>query len=164
MTTVPGGETLESQRDRVIKFWSDWHWKLEEAKRLTVGPSIPSQVIYLQDLVEDSLGCTYDKTEEEERRNVQEILDSLPRVQGLRWILGNVPTVNRVLANHLRETGVYLLPAVFTLTTDTYEDLSVGLGRLLVGRFLSGRGVGVALLGPGGSRGIVGAFVLGVPE
>ena len=163
LTTVPGGETLGSQRDRVIVFWTDWHWKDDERVRLTVAPSIASQVVYLEGLVEGSLGCTYDKTEEEGRKYVQGILDSLPKVKGLRWTLGNTPTVNRILANHLKETGKYLLPYVYTWTTDEYENKTSGLCRLVAGVFHS-LGVFVRRLRPCESNDFVGLFVLGVPE
>ncbi len=92
MATVTGGQTLESQRDRVIKFWTDWHFKPEEVARLTLELSIASQVIYLQGLVEGSLGCTYDKVDD--NRCVEEILGQLPQIDGLRWIVGNTATVN----------------------------------------------------------------------
>lgn len=166
LTAVPGDETLELQRDdRVINFWTDWHFKLkpDDKWRLRVFPTIASQVIYLPSLVENSLGCTYDKTEEEGKKHVQEILDSLPRVEGLRWIVGSTPTVNRVLANHLKETGAYLLSGVYTWTTDTYEDTRDGLRRLVVGRFDSS-GVRVDFLRSGESPDAVGVFALGVPE
>lgn len=166
LTAVPGDETLELQRDdRVILFRTDWHFKLkpEDKWRLRVFPTIASQVIYLEDLVEGSLGCTYDKTEKEGIKAVQEILDSLPKVEGLKWIVGNTPTINRVLANHLKETGNHLLPGLYTWTTDTYESEEYGLSRLIAGGF-SSDGVSVSRLSPGGSFGLVGLFVLGVPE
>lgn len=164
MTEVPGGETLESQRwDEVIKFWTDWHFNPEEAERLTVASSIGSEVIYLTDLVEGSLCCTYDKVDSD-RKSVEEILASLPQVEGLRWIVGNMSTVNRVLANRLKETGEYLLPGVYTWTTDKYKRSKYGgLLGLLVGYFGS-HGVLVNYLRPGYWLGDVGVFVLGVPE
>lgn len=163
-TAVPGGETLEEQRRRqVIKFWTDWHWKKEKRARLSVEPSIPSQVIYLSDLVEGSLRCTYDKTKEEGRLYVEEVLASLPGVAGLKWIVGNTPTVLRVLTNHLKETGVYLLPNVYTWTSDSYRDPEyTGFLRLLVG-YLRAHGVDVNYLEPAHWLARVGLFVLGVP-
>lgn len=164
LTTVPGGETFDDQRNRkVIKFWTDWHFKKEERPRLTVVPSIASQVIYLPNLVEGSLRCTYDKTDEVGRLCVAEVLASLPKVGGLRWIVGNAPTINRVLANHLKETGIYLLPSVWTWATDSYESLEYGLFRLIVGHF-DDRGVDVHGMRPGGWLGYTGVFVLGVPD
>lgn len=158
MTEVPGGETLESQRrDEIIKFWTGWHFETEEVERLTVASSIGSEVVYLTDLVEGSLRFSYDKVDSD-RKSVEEILASLPQVEGLRWIIGNTPTINRVLANHLRETGEYLLPGVCTWTTDEY-----GLRALLVGLFGSD-GVVVDYLRPGFWYVGVGVFVLGVPE
>ncbi len=162
MTEVPDGETLESQRrDEVIKFWTDWHFDPTEARRLKVAPSIESQVIYLPDLVESSLNCNFDKAEEG-RLSVQEILDSLPRVEGLRWIVGSASTVNRVLANHLKEKDEYLLPHVNTWTTDEYVSPG-GRHRLIVGDF-SSVGVDVFSLRPGRWNDNIGLFVLGVPE
>lgn len=164
MTTVPGGETLESQhRDRVIKFWDDWLFAQKKQEYLTVAPSVAGQVIYLPDLVEGSLRCSFDEVEEG-RKSVEEIIASLPKVQGLRWTVGNMPTVNRVLANHLKETGEYLLPGVYTWTTDEYNSPTVGRCRLVVGVFRS-FGVDVLFLPPVGRYGSVGLFVLGVvPE
>lgn len=157
MTEVVGGETLVSQRDNdVIKFWTDWHFEPEEEARLTVGSSIASQVIYLPDLVEGSLNCT--SIQVEGKKSVAEIIASLPEVAGLRWIVGNTPTINGVLANHLKETGVYLLLGRYTWTTDEYD----GLYLLFVGRFDTD-GVGVLDLRPGYSDGNTGLFILGVP-
>ncbi len=161
VTDVPGGETLESQRDSVIRFWTNWHWKPEEVERLQVEPSIASQVVYLPNLVEDSLGCTYDKVPESGHKSVEEVIAELPKVSGLRWIVGNTPTFNRVLANHL-ETGEYLLRGVYTWTTDSYQSEEYGFGRLLAGD-LGLDGVHVSDMGPGRSAGRVGLFVLGVP-
>lgn len=163
MTEVAGGETLESQRrGEVIKFWTDWHFKAEEQARLRVAPSLASQVIYLPHLFENSLGCTFEKVEVG-RLSVQEILDSLQKVGGLRWIIGNMPTINRVLANHLKETGRYLLPRVSTWTTDKYEHPEYGLSRLVAGPFAS-HGVRVDYLRPEDWYDGIGFFVLGVPE
>lgn len=163
MTEVPGGETLESQRrSGVIKFFTDWHFEAEEQARLQVAPSLASQVIYLPHLLEGSRRCTFEKVEDG-RLSVQEVLDSLPKVEGLRWIIGNTPTINRILANHLEETGWYLLPTTSTWTTDGYEHPKYGLGRLLVCRFGSG-GVDVSRLRPEFWFDGVGLFVLGVPE
>lgn len=166
LTTVPGGDTLESQWDkRVIKFWNDWFFqKMKPEQKLTVEASIASEVIYLPNIIEGSLGCTYDKVEGGNKQSVEEILDSLPKVEGLRWIIGNVPTVNRILANHLQETDgkEYLLSGVWTWTTDTYESPDYGLLRLIAGSFRSG-GVTVDLLRPFRSHDDVGVFVLGVP-
>lgn len=164
VTTVPGGEVLKSQRDnKVIKFWNDWFFqKMKPEQKLSVAPSIGSEVIYLPNVIEGSLGCTYDQVEG--KQNVEDVLDSLPKVEGLRWIIGNTPSVNRVLANHLQETDgqEYLLQGVWTWTTDTYESPDYGLERLLAGGF-DGNGVDVDDLVSFGSSGFVGVFVLGVP-
>lgn len=158
MTEVLGDETLESQnRDKVVKFWTGWHFETEEVECLTVAPSIGSEVVYLTDLVEGSLRCSYDKVDSG-GKSVEEILASLPQVEGLRWIVGNTPTINRVLANHLRETGEYLLPGVYTWTTDEW-----GLRRLIVGLFVS-CGVYIDSLDPEDWRDYVGLFALGVPD
>lgn len=163
ITTVPGGETLESQqRDKVIDFSAGRYFPPNKgATRLTVAPSIAGQVVYLPGLVTDSLKCSFDKIEAG-RLSVQEILDSLPKVEGLRWIIGNVPTVCRVLANHLKETDKYLLSGVYTWTTDKY-GLARRLLRLLVGLFVS-YGVDVRGLKPGSWSVNVGLFALGVPS
>ncbi|HEX7456394.1 MAG TPA: hypothetical protein VF303_02925 [Candidatus Nanoarchaeia archaeon] len=161
LTVIPGGETLESQRDNgVIGFRSNWHFNPEEIARLSVSPSIGSEVIYLADLIEGSLDCTYDKVDE--RDHVEAILDRLPKVEGLQWIVGNTTSINRVLANHLEETGVELLPTVYTRASDTYNHPTYGLRRLFVGRLCSRR-VRVDYLPPSRSDGSVGLFVLGVP-
>lgn len=161
MTTVPSGETLEFQRsNKVIKFWTDWHFKPLERERLVVSSTLGSEVIYLPGVVEGSLRCTFDKVEG--RDCVQDILDCLPNVEGLRWIVGNLPTINRILANHLRGTGEYLLPDVYTWTDGIYMSPSYGLRRLVVGNFDSG-GVDVNTYRPD-SWGDVGLFVLGVPQ
>lgn len=164
LTSVSGGETFDDQRNhKVVKFWTDWQWKREERKRLTIGLSIASQVIYLPTLVEGSLRCTYDKTEEEGRLYLEEILAQLPKVAGLRWIVGNPPTVTRVLANHLRETGEHLLTNLYTWTTGGYQNPQYGLRRLVVGCF-DADGVYVDHLRPVDWHDFVGLFVLGVPE
>lgn len=164
LTTVLGSETLVGQRNRqVIKFRTDWHWKKEERARLTVEPSIASQVVYLPNLVEGSLRSTYNQTEEGKRLCVAEILISLPKVAGLKWIVGNTPTILRVLANHLKETGKYLLPRVYTWTTDSYQYPEYGFSRLVAGCLVAG-GVDVSRLKPDDWDGIVGVFVLGIPE
>ncbi|MBI4059152.1 hypothetical protein HY404_02845 [Candidatus Microgenomates bacterium] len=162
MTEVPGGETFDQQRDRVIKFWSSWHWEKKEKVRLTIEPSIASQVIYFPNLIEGSLGCTYDKIDEEGKLCADEIRDSLPHVAGLRWIVGNPPTVTRVLANHLQETGEYLLPNIYTWTNGKCQP-QYGLRQLVVGGFHGG-GVGVGSLRSGHWDDVVGLFVLGVPD
>src|SRR3989344_5178014 len=165
LTTVPGGETLESQRDgKVIKFRTDWYFKgLEPGEKLTVTPSIASEVIYLSSVVDGSLGCTYEPMEGD-KPNVQEVLDTLTKVEGLQWIVGNTPTVLRVLANHLQETDgrEYLLRGIYTWTTDAYESPSHGLERLIAGLFAPD-GVLVSYLGPFESGDSVGVFALGVP-
>lgn len=164
VTEVPGGETLESQRrDNVIKFWTNWHFLPEKAVCLTVAPSIASEVISLPDLIVGSLRCSFDKAEKEDRKSVEEIIASLPKVQGLRWIVGNAPTVCRVLANHLEESGEYLLSGVYTWTTDEYKSPEYSRCRLVVGG-CSPFGVSVSCFRPGVWRGVVGLFVLGVPE
>lgn len=161
MTEVPGDETLESQnRDKVVKFRTFWHFDPEEQARLRVVPSLASQVIYLPDLVEGSLECSFDKVEDE-RLSVWEILDSLPKVEGLRWIVGNSPTINRVLVNHLKEAGEHLLPMLQTWTVDKYSQY--GLNHLIVGRFGS-YSVDLNCLWPDSWGGLIGLFVLGVPE
>lgn len=164
LTTVPGGDLLESQRDdKIIKFWTGWHFETRKPEeKLTVEPSIASEVIYLPNLVEGSLGCTYDLVDG--KTNVVGILALLPKVRGLRWIIGNVPTVNRVIANHLQVTEgkEYLLPRTYTWTTDTFESPEYGLRRLVAGRFLP-FGVRVDGLRPFRSLGAVGVFALGVP-
>ena len=166
LTTVPGGDLLESQRDnKVSKFRTDWHFKpLNKGAKLTVTPSIASEVIYLPKLVEGSLGCTYDKMDGGNKPTVTDILDSLPKVEGLRWIIGNTPTVNRVLANRLQKTDgqKYLLRGVYTWLTDTYESTEYGLRRLIVGSF-DPHGVNVDSLRPFWSDDVVGVFALGVP-
>lgn len=160
LTTVAGGQTLLSQRDdKVIKFWTDWQFSSEETSRLSVAPSIGSEVVYHKNLVEGSFGCTYDKVEG--RLSVQDILAGLPQVEGLRWIVGNAPTVNQVLTNHLQATGEYLLPA-YTWTSDSYQSPHYGLCRLLVGHF-NHDGICVYSLGPDYWFINVGLFVLGVP-
>lgn len=162
MTEIVGGETLVSQRDNdVIRFWNNWHFNPEEEARLTVGSSISSQVIYLPDLVKDSLNCS--SVQVEGKKSVAEIIASLPKVEGLRWIVGNTPTINRVLANHLKETNVYLLQGRYTWTTDEYNSVEYGLRLLIVGVFHSRR-VNVNALPPVGSDVVLGLFILGVPK
>ena len=126
-------------------------------------PSIASEVIYLSSVVDGSLGCTYEPMEGD-KPNVQEVLDTLPKVEGLQWIVGNTPTVLRVLANHLQETDgrEYLLRGIYTWTTDAYESPSHGLERLIAGLFAPD-GVLVSYLGPFESGDSVGVFALGVP-
>jgi len=109
LTVIPEGETLEVQKDTgVIKFRTDWHFNLNKDNKLTVEPSIGSEVIYLRSIADQSRRRTYDKVEGG-RHCVQDILDFLPKVDDLLWIVGNTPTINRVLANHRVETGEYLL-------------------------------------------------------
>lgn len=161
LTTTPVGDTLPSQRDQgVIKFRTDWHWKSEEKERLSISPSVGTEVIYLTDLLEDSLGCTFETVEGV--KSMQAILQSLPQVPNLRWVVSSTPTINRVLANHLQETGQYLLPTVYTWTTDTYQYPGEALNLLLVGFLVSG-GVGVIRQHPQYGLGNIGLFVLGVP-
>lgn len=163
MTPVPGGETLESQRRaQAIKFRTDWHFKpMGKGEELKIDPTLGTEVIYLPGLVEKSLRCTFDKVEG--RNSVQDILDKLPKVEGLRWIVGNPPTILRVLANHLKvNPGQYLLPDVFTWTDGTYQSPEYGLRRLLVGCF-GDRGVFVDGYRPDRGDGNFGLFVLGVP-
>ncbi len=170
LTSVPGGETLGSQRkSQVIKFRTNWHFDAEEEDRLTIEPSLGSQVIYLPGLVEGSLNCTFNKIEG--RDSVQDILDRLPNVAGVRWIVGNLSKVCRVLANHLKNTrldgGQHLLPNVYTWTMDRYkwsdsDDEGGGLSRLIVGSF-DDDGVHVSDCRPGVGSGFIGLFVLGVP-
>lgn len=161
MTKVTGGETLASQRDRdVIKFRTDWHFQSAEKKRLSVSPSLGTEVIYLPDLAQGSLGCTYEQVEGQ--KYVWEIVSNLPQVEGVVWIVGNTPTINRILASHLQETGDYLLPDVYTWTVDTYKYQGEALDRLFVGSLLSD-GVFVVRRHPALSHGDVGLFVLGVP-
>lgn len=163
MTTIPGGESFDEQRNRkVIKFRTDWHFKREERERLTIESSIASQVIYLPNLVEGSISCTYDKTEEEGGLCVADVLASLPKVSGIHWIVGNPPTVTRVLANHLKETEEYLLPGFYTWTTGEYQSKEYGLDRLVVGYF-DADSVSVSSMEPGDWDGDSGLFVLGVP-
>lgn len=162
MIQVPGGETLQTQKNRVIKFWSTWHFgKLGKDEELTVSPSLGTEVIYLPGLVEGSLRCTFDLAEGHDC--VQDILDRLPKVPGLRWIVGNSSTITRVLANHKKETnGEYLLPNVYTWTTDAYKSPEYGLRRLFVGFFLDD-GVFVYCDPPDFGDGLIGLFALGVP-
>lgn len=161
LTPVPGGEILESQRrNQTIRFRTDWHLRTDEVKKLEVEPSIGSEVIYLPNLVEGSLNCTYDKVEG--RTCVQDVLGKLPNVEGVRWIVGNSSTVCLVLANHLKDTGQHLLPNVYTWTTDKYHWSIEGFGRLIVGCF-GGSGVDVGRCPPGIGHGRIGLFVLGVP-
>lgn len=162
LTAIPGGETLVSQRDtEVIKFQTAWPFLPEEAVRLSVAPSIGSEVVYLESLVEGSMRCTYNKVVKGQL-SVQEVLDGLPQVEGLRWIVGNTPTVNRILANHLTETGKYLLPSAYTWTSDSYQSSLSGLCRLLVG-YYNNHGVGVSTLWIESWLNGIGLFVLGVP-
>lgn len=162
MTEVPAGETLESlRRDYVIKFRTDWHFKqLDRGERLYITPSIGSQVVYLPNLVEGSLFCSF-FTVDKDRKSVDEILASLPKVEGLTWIVGNTTTICRVLANHWNRTYEYLLPNTYTWTTDTWSR-EYALGNLYVGFF--DRVVCVSYCGPWGARGDLGLFVLGVPQ
>lgn len=162
MTEVPGGETLGSQRrNDVIRFRTDLYFSKRRQMDLQLTSSQASQVIYLPNLVEGSLGCTFDKGNLE-LVSVEELLGSLPKVEGLRWICGNAPTICRVLANHLKETtDEYLLKSVCTWTTEEYK-YPRGLFRLLVG-FFDSRDVFVSLLGPERWPVDVGLFVLGVP-
>ena len=135
LTVIPGGETLESQRDNgVIRFWTRWHFDPDEDP--VIEPSIDSEVIYLPKVVPGTLRCSFDKTDAD-RLCVQEILDALPKVEGLQWIIGNAPTVNRVLASHLQQTQgrEYLLRGEYTWTTDTYDSRYYGPTHLLVGYF-----------------------------
>src|SRR3989344_3602550 len=166
LTTIPGGETLKSQRDgKIIKFWTDWHFKkLKSEEKLTVEPSIASEAIYLPNIVEGSLRCTYDRTEGQERLCVEDIIGSLPKVEGLRWIIGNTSSINRVLANHSQKTmgQEYLLRGVCTWTTDTFESPEYGRTLLIVGSYAP-VGVDVSPLEPFVSMDDVGLFVLGVP-
>lgn len=164
LTQVPGNETLESQRrTQVIKFWTDWHFKsMKEGEELQISPSLGTEVVYLHNLVEGSLRCTFDRVEG--KKCVEDILTQLPVVEGLRWVVGNSSTITRVLANHLRDTGQYLLPTwTWTWTTDTYKlSEPGGLHRLLVGDFGS-FGVHVSNYPPGYWDDSFGLFVLGVP-
>lgn len=161
MIEVPGGETLESQRrNKVIEFRTKWYFEARVQTHLRVTPSLASQVVYLPGLVEDSLYCPYDEIDK------KKILASLPQVQGLRWIVGNAATVCRVLATHLKETGECLLPEVYTWTTDEFNSPRFGLSHLIVGDFDS-YVVSVQSQEPwgdGGWCGVLGLFVLGVPE
>lgn len=162
MTTILAGETLDSQRgNKVIKFWTDWRFQSDEKERLSIAPSVGSEVVYLPRLLEDSLGCTFDKVEKK-RSSVQEILDTLPKVDGVRWIVGNAPTINRVLANHHAATGEYLLSGGYTWTTDIYQSPHSGQCRLFVGRFYLS-GVGVFIHQSSFWDRFIGLFVLGVP-
>lgn len=162
LTTIPGGETFDSQKNRVIKFWTTWPFGAKERKCLTMEPSLSSEVIYLPKLVEGSLNCTYDEVEG--RPCVRDICDRLPAVSGLRWIVGSPPpTVTRVLANHLKETGEHMLPDAYTWTDGIYQPDGGSLGRLIVGCFHDG-GVFVDDCPPGLGLGRIGLLALGVPS
>ncbi len=162
LTQVPGGKTPNSQRNQ-IKFWTTYRRESDVAEKLN-GPAVGSEVIYLPRLVENSASSTCYKVNNG-RVCVQDILNRLPEVEGLRWIVGNLATVCRVLANHRKATRRHLLPNVYTWTTDNYK-LSEGLGGAIevwiVGE-CSPDGVGVITYPLRHWDDDIGLFVLGVP-
>lgn len=175
MTEVPGGETFESQyRDRITEFEHIRHnyGYVELFSELSIATSLASQVIYLPGLVKGSLDCTYGKFKGG-WPSVEKVFDSLPKVEGLRWIVGNIPTIIRVMANHQKETGEYLLHHVYTWTAETAGFRLFFLkrdkpGYLIVGNLGCFAGVDISIrsLDPADWSLLshVGLFVLGVPE
>ena len=149
---IPSGCTFKSlKEDKVIKFLSDW---IFEEDNLTIKETKEQEVIYLPNLVEDSSGKAYN--------NLEQFLTTLPKIDGLKWIIPTSSQVCYVLGKHYKEHKEYLLKDYWTWTTDTYK-YSGGLGRLLVGLF-RGSGIGVSYHDPDGWLDNVGLFVLGVPS
>jgi len=118
------------------------------------------EVIYLPALVEPSLGYTYDEVEGRDHC-VRDILDRLPVVPGLRWVVGNPLTVREVLESHLKKAGKHLLRGQYTWT-DGHQPPPDGLDQVVVGYF-DGDVVLTNSCHPGDWGDTIGLFVLGVP-
>lgn len=160
MTNIPGGETLHSQSQAgLMKFkLGSWHFNLKPEETLETGTTVSGQVIYLLDTLRGSLGCN--------RAGAAALVGQLPPVEGLRWTLGNAPTIVGILANHLKTTGSPLLCWEETWVEGYYQNLSqsVSLMPLSVGCFDPNDGVRVH--NQDVDRGVsdLGVFVLGVPD
>lgn len=158
LMVTPGGETLVSQWDIGI-FLMQTHFRfanINPEEKLITTASVRGEIIYLPNLLEGSTGCTYQAGEE--------IVAHLPKVGGLRWIIGNAATVSRVLRHHLKESGdtQFLLRNYYTLTTDSYDSEGIGLVHLTVGGYTIA-GIDVDALRDEHSSPIVGLLGIGVP-
>lgn len=169
MTTVFPGETLGIQYDySIVKFahnvrFTDGEPDFRgpyESEKATTQPTIGSEVVYLPDVVYGSLGCTFEEVKD--KTSVQKVLNSLPKVEGLKWTVGNAASICRVLAD-LAKTGRHLLYTSYTWTTDTAVYQSPYKLRLVVGGH-GENGVHIQARSPRESIGYVGLFVLGVPS
>ena len=95
---IPSGCTFKSlKEDKVIKFLSDW---IFEEDNLTIKETKEQEVIYLPNLVEDSSGKAYN--------NLEQFLTTLPKIDGLKWIIPTSSQVCYVLGKHYKEHKEYL--------------------------------------------------------
>lgn len=146
-----------------------------------------TEVVYFK----DSLSCGYieyfDPAEEDvlrsryllspvqdwERRNVQLILDNLPKTEGIRWDIPSASNFGEILLHHLQTTGEHLLANHLLWMKDlclNVRDMEPSgrprkdvQPRHLVMEYLGKDGVYASFL-PGGLSGGAGIFVVGFPE
>src|SRR3990167_11105733 len=117
---IPSGCTFKSlKEDKVIKFLSDW---IFEEDNLTIKETKEQEVVYLPNLVEDSSGKAYN--------NLEQFLTTLPKIDGLKWIIPTSSQVCYVLGKHYKEHKEYLLKDCCTYKCQSSKSSNLSVNTL----------------------------------
>lgn len=177
LTTIPMGDTVESLERDGVKL--DLHRGLAGDLPVFSLPTA-SRVIYLPNPIngfleafnldeEKSLSERY--MDDTKRGNVEQVLQALPDIPGVRWEIPSTIIATRILLNHLKsKRNKYLLPGDYVWTSDQLESNRHGSVRLVVGCFgqsTAGSNVISVRYLPNGleeEQNKAGIFIVGFPE